>query len=291
MLSSLRRAAIGYGKISEKRPIAAATLSTGVIFGLGDVLVQLPSGQVEKERTGRMALFSSTVQPLYLHHWFGFLERWRPSPPSSAPAAQVLRAAGAKVVVDQAASACVIHAIFLTMTSALQGRSYDEVQRKLRRDWFTLVKASWYAPTRLVVVTTDRLNGVVARRWQVLLVRRPAGELRARPPALARAVPQRSDHGLGHVPLQVDGQRGGRADDADRRWRQRARMQRRAARRGCGGGRGHVGGVGGRGAGRAAQPRQGGVGRDRWRVLRLRGVERGGGRRRWDVTSESDCSE
>ena len=124
-----------------ERPASASSGSAGGVGAAG-------SAGWDVERTGRMALFSSTVQPLYLHHWFGFLERWRPSPPSSAPAAQVLRAAGAKVVVDQAASACVIHAIFLTMTSALQGRSYDEVQRKLRRDWFTLVKASWYAPPR-----------------------------------------------------------------------------------------------------------------------------------------------
>ena len=70
MLSSLRRAAIGYGKISEKRPIAAATFSTGVIFGLGDVLVQLHSGQVEKERTGRMAVYGTGVFGPFLGVWY-----------------------------------------------------------------------------------------------------------------------------------------------------------------------------------------------------------------------------
>ena len=39
--------------------------------------------------------------------------------------------------------ASVFHGIFLAATTAMQGRSYAEVQQKLQRDWFTLAKASW----------------------------------------------------------------------------------------------------------------------------------------------------
>ena len=71
--------------------------------------------------------------------WFNFMEQWRPS----APTAQVLRVAGAKVLIDQFASASVFHAVFLSATSLMQGRTYAEICAKLQRDWFTLVKASW----------------------------------------------------------------------------------------------------------------------------------------------------
>ena len=71
------------------------------------------------------------------------MEQWRPSAPLSAPKVQVLRTAGAKVLIDQFASASVFHAVFLSVTSLMQGRSYDDICVKLQRDWFTLVKASW----------------------------------------------------------------------------------------------------------------------------------------------------
>lgn len=45
----------------------------------------------DTDRTARMALFSCTLHPVWIHHWFNFLEHWRPSAALSAPTSVVLK--------------------------------------------------------------------------------------------------------------------------------------------------------------------------------------------------------
>ena len=56
------------------------------------------------ERTARMAIFSCSLHPVWIHHWFNFLEHWRPSAPLTAPPTTVLRVAMIKTAIDQFAS-------------------------------------------------------------------------------------------------------------------------------------------------------------------------------------------
>jgi hypothetical protein len=107
----------------------------------------------DTERTARMALFSCTLHPFWIHHWFNFLEHWLPSAPLSAPTSTVLLTAGRKVLIDQFASAATFHAVFLSITTLMQGRSYEDVKIKLHRDWCT--HASLLPSTETLPVCRD----------------------------------------------------------------------------------------------------------------------------------------
>ena len=152
--------------------------------GAGAGAKQLAGGWWDQDRTARMALFSCSLHPLWMHHWFNFMEFWRPSAPLSAPTAQILRAAGTKVLIDQLASAGAFHAVFLTTTTLMQGRSYLEVCAKLQRDWFTLVKASWslWCVAHLVNFSVVPLHwrvvysNVVSTGWAVFMSKMMSNE-------------------------------------------------------------------------------------------------------------------
>jgi protein Mpv17 len=152
--------------------------------GAGAGAKQLAGGWWDQDRTARMALFSCSLHPLWMHHWFNFMEFWRPSAPLSAPTAQILRAAGTKVLIDQLASAGAFHAVFLTTTTLMQGRSYAEVCAKLQRDWFTLVKASWslWCVAHLVNFSVVPLHwrvvysNVVSTGWAVFMSKMMSNE-------------------------------------------------------------------------------------------------------------------
>jgi protein Mpv17 len=132
MLSALRRAAIGYGKASEKRPIAAATLSTGVIFGLGDVLVQAPTGELEKERTGRMAVYGTGVFGPFLGVWYAHVLP-RLVPISGAPTfVPILK----KVAYDEAIESSFGAASFLYCVEGMETGSHEAAVKRTKEDFF-----------------------------------------------------------------------------------------------------------------------------------------------------------
>ena len=124
MVARLRRAVTWYDGRLKAAPLRTKIFTSFTILTSADILRQAffeaPSspaagatctqqqgllwGWWETERTARMAIFSCSLHPVWIHHWFNFLEHWRPSAPLTAPPTTVLRVAMIKTAIDQFAS-------------------------------------------------------------------------------------------------------------------------------------------------------------------------------------------
>eukprot|EP00954_Amorphochlora_amoebiformis_P005018 393797-Amorphochlora_amoeboformis.AAC.2 len=74
-----RRFAAAYERSLEARPVLTKSITGGILFGLGDILGQNLSGQVESKgfdspRFARAVLFGGVFYPLPAHIHYNFLE-------------------------------------------------------------------------------------------------------------------------------------------------------------------------------------------------------------------------
>lgn len=122
------------------RPIVTQLVSTGVLFGLGDVLaqqgVERRGLQHDYLRTGRMVFFGSAMAGPVLVGWYRFMDRYINF---ASPTKTLL----ARVAMDQLAFAPVNLAYFFYAQGLLEGKKQEAITSKLSAAWFPTLIANW----------------------------------------------------------------------------------------------------------------------------------------------------
>lgn len=123
-----------------RTPIATQLITTGILFGTGDVLAQQG---VERRglnhdllRTGRMTFFGAAMAGPVLVGWYRFLERY-------VNLSTTNKTLLARVAVDQGAFAPVNIVFFFAGQGLLEGKSFGQIGEKLYDKWGTTLVANW----------------------------------------------------------------------------------------------------------------------------------------------------
>ncbi|BFZ53043.1 Protein required for ethanol metabolism [Savitreella phatthalungensis] len=123
-----------------RSPIATQLISTGILFGAGDVLaqqaVERKGLQHDLLRTGRMTFFGTAIAGPILVGWYRVLDR---HVNLSSPTKTLL----ARVAADQLAFAPVNIAVFFSAQGVLEGKSPSEISNKLSTAWAPTLVANW----------------------------------------------------------------------------------------------------------------------------------------------------
>lgn len=123
-----------------RTPIATQLITTGILFGTGDILAQQG---VERRgtthdllRTGRMAFFGAAMAGPVFVGWYRVLDKY-------VNLSTTNKTLLARVALDQAAFAPINIAFFFTGQGLLEGKSFAQISRKLQDSWATTLVANW----------------------------------------------------------------------------------------------------------------------------------------------------
>ncbi|KAF9906731.1 Protein required for ethanol metabolism [Linnemannia zychae] len=160
-----------YTRALANYPITTQALSTGTLFGTGDLIAQFlvedksATSGWDKARTARMAVFGTGFAGPVLHHWYKFLDR---SIRLSTPVKTLI----GRVAVDQIFFAPCFIASFFVGQGLLAGESRDTIQARLNKGYLGALRSNyivwpavqcanfWLVPLqhRLMVVNTFALG-------------------------------------------------------------------------------------------------------------------------------------
>ncbi|CCG80652.1 Protein sym-1 [Taphrina deformans PYCC 5710] len=123
-----------------RTPIATQLITTGILFGTGDVLAQQGVEQRgfnhDLVRTSRMAFFGAAMAGPVFVGWYKVLERY-------VNLSTTNKTLLARVALDQGAFAPVNIAFFFTGQGLLEGKSFGQIGDKLHEHWGTTLVANW----------------------------------------------------------------------------------------------------------------------------------------------------
>lgn len=124
-----------------RTPIGTQLITTGILFGAGDVLAQQAverRGPLDHDllRTGRMAFFGAALAGPVFVGWYRVLDRYVNL---ATPNKTLL----ARVALDQGAFAPVNIAFFFASQGILEGKTFGEVGQKISDSWGTTLIANW----------------------------------------------------------------------------------------------------------------------------------------------------
>ncbi|KAF9960070.1 Protein required for ethanol metabolism [Mortierella alpina] len=165
-----------YTRALASYPLATQAVTTGILFGSGDLIAQFLVEQKastvsatasawDKARTARMAVFGAGFAGPVLHHWYRYLDR---SIRLSTPVKSLL----ARVAVDQVFFAPCFIASFFVGQGLLAGASRETIQGRIKQGYPGALKSNymvwpavqclnfWLVPLqhRLMVVNTFALG-------------------------------------------------------------------------------------------------------------------------------------
>ncbi|KAG0275495.1 Protein required for ethanol metabolism [Linnemannia exigua] len=165
-----------YTRALANYPITTQALSTGTLFGTGDLIAQFLVEDKkststtsefgwDKARTARMAVFGTAFAGPVLHHWYKFLDR---KIRLSTPVKTLL----GRVAIDQIFFAPCFIASFFVGQGLLAGESREAIQARLNKGYLGALKSNyivwpavqcanfWLVPLqhRLMVVNTFALG-------------------------------------------------------------------------------------------------------------------------------------
>ncbi|KAI8342270.1 hypothetical protein BC941DRAFT_367852 [Chlamydoabsidia padenii] len=126
-----------YNRLLTKHPILIQSISTGCLFGAGDLIAQQGVEQRGMDhhdfiRTGRMIVFGGIVAGPTLSTWYRFLEH-------NVKATTPFKALVKKVAIDQILFAPVFIGVFFSTQGLFEGKSVDQIKKKLDRGYQTAV--------------------------------------------------------------------------------------------------------------------------------------------------------
>jgi len=132
-----------YSRHLHAAPLRTKVLSSLVILTAADVSRQtIEGGGIDGKRTARMALFASSVHPVWIHHWFNLVEAQIPS--IAAGQAGWLATAGKKMALDQSLSSPIFLGGFLAFQALVEsGGDLQAVREKVHANWWTTMKLGW----------------------------------------------------------------------------------------------------------------------------------------------------
>ncbi|SAL95051.1 hypothetical protein [Absidia glauca] len=124
-------------RLLTKYPILVQSISTGCLFGAGDLIAQQAVEQRgtahhDYMRTGRMMLFGGAVAGPTLSTWYRFLEH-------NVKASTPFKALVKKVAIDQVLFAPVFIGVFFSTQGLFEGKSLDQIKEKLDHGYTTAV--------------------------------------------------------------------------------------------------------------------------------------------------------
>lgn len=124
-----------------RTPIATQLLTTGILFGTGDVLAQQVIERAAHHhdfaRTARMAFFGAAMAGPVFIGWYRFLDRYVTFPTSNN------KTLLSRVVLDQLLFAPVNIAYFYTAQGVLERKTSAEISNKLSASWGSTVLDNW----------------------------------------------------------------------------------------------------------------------------------------------------
>ena len=133
-MNSVRQALAWYGALRARRPIASASVTSGLIFMLGDGLAQHAierRSEHDWHRTGRLAVVGSCYTGPVLSQWYKFMSQKIRF--ESKNVATVVR-----VAVDQIFFAPVfLLGGYFAINGILEGKSYEQIKDKFRASYLT----------------------------------------------------------------------------------------------------------------------------------------------------------
>ncbi|GAB5363817.1 hypothetical protein AAMO2058_000915700 [Amorphochlora amoebiformis] len=148
-----RRFAAAYERSLEARPVLTKSITGGILFGLGDILGQNLSGQVESKgfdspRFARAVLFGGVFYPLPAHIHYNFLETLTKRLAVSRARAPFFKAFVEQFVYWSYLSNAYYHAVL----GALQGMSTSQVYDRVSDTLWDTLKAQWafWIPVQLI---------------------------------------------------------------------------------------------------------------------------------------------
>lgn len=150
----LRLAWSGYSGALHRRPLATKMATSATLFVVGDVVSQQTTAWMSKltghaavqpsgletghdwARTFRMMAFGGLCHALFLHYFWGALERAIPG----RTAARIV----AKVLVDQTVGASAFYAIMYHFLAVLEGKTLREGNAVFREKYWATMQACWH---------------------------------------------------------------------------------------------------------------------------------------------------
>lgn len=128
-----------YNRMLVRRPYATNAVTTAFLFGAGDVLAQKvgASKDYDFSRTARAVIYGGVVFAPLGDQWYKFLAR------TVIGKTNVTQTA-ARVVVDQGVFAPFIGIpLYYLAMGLMEGRSVEDTQQKLSRNWYTTLISNW----------------------------------------------------------------------------------------------------------------------------------------------------
>ncbi|CAN0157477.1 unnamed protein product [Pylaiella littoralis] len=156
-----------YNKALAAQPLLVKAMTSFTGFTIGDILAQKfisPEDDYDFMRTLRLGSFGALVHGPTGHYFYGMLDA---KLPGTKPMTVV-----SKVAIDQTIWNPIFGVMFFTYLGLAEGKSFDDIQKKIKNDLATAVMGSWtvWIPAHTVnfkfVPTSQRLlyiNTIQAR--------------------------------------------------------------------------------------------------------------------------------
>eukprot|EP00742_Colponemidia_sp_Colp-10_P005479 GILJ01005854.1.p1 GENE.GILJ01005854.1~~GILJ01005854.1.p1 ORF type:complete len:183 (-),score=11.13 GILJ01005854.1:269-817(-) len=126
-----------YSRLLTSHPLLTKSVTSGVLFAVGDVMAQ----GIEKQprwnwrRTYRLGLIGGAFAGPSLHMWYGTLAKVIPSP--------TMQGALGRMALDQTFFATFFISGFFTSVGMLEGQSVEQIKGNLREQLLPTLKTNW----------------------------------------------------------------------------------------------------------------------------------------------------
>ncbi|KAG8906974.1 Protein required for ethanol metabolism [Tulasnella sp. 403] len=135
-MGSLLRA---YQSALQRRPVRTSMVASFTLFSAGDVIAQQLVEKRGKDhdwtRTLRLGLYGGLIFTPIVVPWYRVIDR--------VPFASKQASIAAKVILDQFVFAPCAIALFFSCTTLMEGKSIEDVKRKLSKSYVSTLKANW----------------------------------------------------------------------------------------------------------------------------------------------------
>ncbi|CAM9218489.1 unnamed protein product [Ectocarpus sp. 13 AM-2016] len=127
-----------YNKALAAQPLLVKAMTSFTGFTVGDILAQKfisPEDDYDFMRTLRLGTFGALVHGPTGHYFYGMLD-------SKLPGTKPMTVAS-KVAIDQTIWNPIFGVMFFTYLGLAEGKSVDDIQKKIKNDLATAVMGSW----------------------------------------------------------------------------------------------------------------------------------------------------
>ncbi|KAL5639898.1 hypothetical protein ACGC1H_006460 [Rhizoctonia solani] len=129
-----------YMRLMNRRPLLGPCITTAFLFGTGDIVAQQAVDRKGLKghdwvRTARLSLYGGAIFAPIVVNWCELLDRL---PIKSKPALVASR-----VALDQFAFAPIAVGLFFTCTGLMEGKSIEQVKKKLDSSYKETLIANW----------------------------------------------------------------------------------------------------------------------------------------------------